>query len=120
MLADALYSHKGALSASLMAVYRVRLARHDLTALELADLVWEMPDGCALWQSVGGPRAWSQETQMLSRVEYGVRHLQWMQQGKKNAKKPKPIEPPDYAASAEAEEVRMSAKGDRWAARQAN
>lgn len=118
MLADALHSHRGALSASLLAEYGIRLARHDFTPLELADLVWELPDGCSLWLSVGGPRSWSQETQMLAMVELRMRELQWMQQGKKNSKRPKALEPPRYAAEREAESQRTSAKADRWQARQ--
>lgn len=101
-----------------MAVYGIRLARHDFTPLELADFVWELPDGCALWQSVGGSRAWSQETQMLALVEFRLRESQWQQGGKRNAKRPKMLEPPAYAAQREVDERRADLKADRWRARQ--
>lgn len=119
MLADALYSHRSALSASLLAEYGIRLSRHDFSPLELADLVWELPDGCPLWQSVGGPRAWSQETQMLSIVEHQIRHLQWMQ-GKRNQKRPKRMEPPKYAFERDREARAAEAKADRWQQRQSS
>lgn len=118
MLAEALHNHRGALSASLMETYGIRLASHGLSLLELADLTHWIPDGSALWRSIGGPRAVSQESELLILVEYQIRHLQWMQQGKRNAKKPKPIELPKYASEIAAEANRSAAKGDRWRARQ--
>ena len=118
MLAEAFRSHRGALSASLMETYGIRLEAHDLSLLELADLTYWIPDGSALWRAVGGPRAVSQEAELLVAVEYQIRHLQWMQQGKRNAKKPKPIELPKYASDVAAEANKSAAKGDRWRARQ--
>ena len=116
MLVEALQFHHAPLSASLLAVYGVRLAATDLSLLELADLTANLPDGCAFWQSVGGPRAWSQETQMLAVIEYDLRILQWQNnQGK--GQKPKPPQPPAYAGEERVADARMRAKSERWKSR---
>lgn len=118
MLLEALAFHRGPLAASLLAVYGIRLETTDLPTLELADLVGALPDGCALWQSIGGPRAWSQETQMLAVIEYDLRILQWQNnQGK--GQRPKPPQPPQYAGEERVEDARMRAKAERWKARHA-
>ncbi|WP_308191520.1 DUF5361 domain-containing protein [Microbacterium sp. KKR3/1] len=87
--------------------------------LELADLVANLPPGCALWKAAGGPLAWTDETHMLARVDYGVRVLAWMktEDGQKGRKAPKPEEPPPAHGEVRAEEKRMNARAEQWARR---
>lgn len=57
---------------------------------------------------------------MLARVDHGIRVLAWMktEDGQKGRKPPKPEEPPLPAGQVRAEEAKMSAKAEAWAARQ--
>lgn len=116
----ALNEHEDALRASLQAVYGIRLSQHDYGVLELADLVTHLPPGCALWRAAGGPLAWSDEVHMLARVDYGVRVLAWMktEDGSKGSNPPKPEEAPTPGNQVKAEEARMNARAEAWAARQ--
>lgn len=109
--------------ASLQAVYGIRLAtvRTQLGALELADLVAFLPDGCALWQSVGGMRAWSAETHLLNLVEFRLRVLDWREtkDGSAGKNQPKLHKPPPLAHEKQAEESKQSTRATAWEARQA-
>ena len=112
--------HPSALRASLQAVYGIRLAHHDLSLLELADLVAHLPPGSALWRAAGGPLAWTDEVHMLARVDHGVRVLAWMktEDGSKGRKPPKPEEPPMPFGQKKAEDARTEQKADAWLLRQ--
>jgi hypothetical protein len=122
MLAYALQQHEGALRASLQAVYGIRLSgvRSQMRALELADLVAYLPDGCPLWQSVGGPRAWSPETHLLNLVEFRLRVLDWRKtnDGKHGHKAPKLHKPPPLAHEKQAEQTKQATRAAAWEARQ--
>lgn len=119
MLTEFLAKHRGPLSASFLAVYHVRFtdALHAWGALEVADLVAHLPAGCALWQSVGGPRAWSDLLHLLMRIELRLRELLWQGGQKKNAPKPEPVEPPPLAGAEEIEQARISEAQRRFNAR---
>lgn len=103
-------------------MYGIRLAAHDYSVLELAELVANLPPGCALWRASGGPLAWSDEMHMLARVEHGVRVLAWMktEDGSKGRKPPQIVEPPLASGEARAEEARMEHKADAWMRRHRN
>lgn len=94
--------------------------REQYGVLELADLVAFLPDGCALWQSVGGPRAWSPETHLLNLVEYRLRILDWRktQDGSKGKNQPKLHKAPPLAHETQAEQSKESARARAWEARQ--
>lgn len=115
MLADGLRSHRSALSASLWATYGVRLSsalEGDLRPQELADLTMELPAGCAFWQSVGGPMAWTAEMHLLAAIEYRLQASNYQGRGAR----PKPFKPPPYSGQVRADEARMAAKAERWKA----
>ena len=114
MLAVALREHRGALSASLLAVYGIRIG--DVPLSELADLTAYLPAGCAFWQSFGGPLAWSEDQHLLARIEFLLRAIQFGLAGGKGTK-PKPMEPPKFAAEQKAQEAADRLKADRWLAR---
>lgn len=119
MLVDGLRSYRSALSASLWATYGLRLSdalAGSVRASELADLTAELPAGCAFWQAVGGPLAWTPEMHLLARIEYAQRVTVWQSSGK--GAKPKPSQPPPYAGQLRADEARMQEKAERWQARQ--
>jgi hypothetical protein len=88
--------------------------------LELADLVGYLPDGCMLWQAVGGNRAWSPETHLLNLIEFRLRVLDWRKtkdaQGNKN--QPKLHKPPVLATEKRVEESKQSTRAAAWEARQ--
>jgi hypothetical protein len=106
----------------LQAEYGIRLAtaKDTYSVTELSDLVAYLSDGCALWQSVGGARAWSPETHMLNIVEYRLRVLDWRKTKDGSAGKNQPSlhKAPPYAHEKEAEEVQLSARAAAWEARQ--
>lgn len=108
--------------ASLQSEYGIRLAsvRDTYSAIELADLVAYLPDGCVLWQAVGGNRAWSPETHLLNLVEFRLRVLDWRQtkdaQGGKN--QPELHKPPALAHEKQTEESKQSTRAAAWEARQ--
>lgn len=116
----ALVEHEGALRASLLAVYGLRLSERGCGVLELADYVAHLPPGCALWRAAGGPLAWTDEVHMLARVDHGVRVLAWMktEDGSKGRKPPKIEEPPSPFGEVKADEARMEQKADAWLLRQ--
>lgn len=111
-LAIALADHRGALRASLMSEYGLRL--DDVTgwpAREVADLVAWLPTGCALWRDMGGAAALSEEARMLRAVEFGLRVLDWrMRQGKGARPKPLPDPPLAHERRAAAEKQRRKAE----------
>lgn len=121
MLAYTLNDHEGALRASLLAEYGVRLSSHGMSVSELGDLVAALPAGCALWQSVGGPMAWSQEMHLLNLIEYRMNVSNWFQtkDGQSGRNQPKPPSYPPYAHEKRADESRQSARAEAWARRQA-
>lgn len=108
--------------ASLQAVYGIRLAtaRTQFGALELADLVAYLPDGCALWLEVGGSRAWSPESHLLNMVEFRLRVLDWRKtkDAKSGVNKPELHKPPPLAGDREAVEAKTSARAAAWEDRQ--
>lgn len=67
-----------------------------MRALDLADLVMWLPAGSALWASVGGPAAISNEVRELRRVSFWLRVLDFRKRGSKG-EKPKPDPDPQYA-----------------------
>lgn len=85
-------------------------------ASDLADLVANLPPGCALWRAIGGPLAWSQETHMLAAIEFRLRVLAWMktQDGAKGRKPPKPIDPPKSVYDARAEDDRLFSRAQAY------
>ncbi|MFZ4894634.1 DUF5361 domain-containing protein [Plantibacter sp. Mn2098] len=79
----------------------------------MTELVAWLPPGCALWRSVGGPLAWSEETHQLNIIEFRLRVLDWRRtpDGEKGKNQPKPPVPPPYAGDVRA--------GDEHAEKQA-
>lgn len=119
-LSDAYSHHGAALRASLRAEYQIIDMRKE-GVLALAELVEWLPRGCALWRSVGGPLAWSEEVAVMHGVEFRVRELAWMQSkdGSKNKNRPKPPAPPKYAHEAAQDHQKQSRKGEAFRRRQA-
>jgi len=115
MLAD----HRSALRASLRAEYQLDLDRHDLTPTELADLAVWLPSGSAVWRSMGGPAAWSQETAMLVNLEQTVRAFNWMftEDGKHRRNYPEPLEPPKFYQDEKAEQLRLERRIEKFKVR---
>lgn len=103
-----------------MAVYGIRLSHHGLSLRELCDYVAELPAGCALWQAVGGPMAWSEQVYLLHWVDYRLRVADWRQtkDGQANRNQPKAPTPPPYAFEKRVEESRQSARAQAWEQRQ--
>lgn len=97
------------------------MSRHDLGLIELCDYVGNLPAGCAMWQSIGGPMAWSEQMHLLNLIEYRVRVADWRQtqDGQKNRNQPKLQTPPPYAHEKRAEQTRQSARAAAWERRQA-
>jgi len=121
IVAEALHSHKGALLASFRAEYHLPIVGHGLTLTEFADMVAWLPPGCALWRSIGGAMAWSEETHMLNMVEFRLRVLYWVQtkDGEKGANQPTPTKVPPYVHEKESEAVKTDARAEAWRRRQA-
>lgn len=115
MLAETYTRHAGALRASIRAEYHA--TPRDFGVLELADLVAWLPPGCALWRSVGGPLAWSEETHLLNLVEHRLRVLAWLKtkDAKAGKNRPKPLDAPKYAGdkSRVADEMERKAAAHR-------
>ena len=117
-LAVALAHHRGALRASLMAEYQLRLDEaRSWPAQELAALVAWLPPGAALWRDMGGPASLSEEVRMLRAVEFGLRVLDWrMRQGK--GARPKPLPDPPYAHERREQQQKQRRKADSFMRRQ--
>ncbi|MFB7798931.1 hypothetical protein [Isoptericola sp. NPDC056134] len=95
----------------------------DITPTELADLVVNLPPGCALWRATGGPMAWTDETHVLVGLLHRLDVLAWqntaVMQRKPRGKAPKPIEPPPFAHEQAVTEQRAASKRDRYLERRA-
>ena len=120
LLAEALHQHRGALLASFRAEYKLPIVGHGLSLSDFADLVAWLPRGCQLWKSMGGPSAWSDETEMLSMAEFNLRVAAWRQtaDGQAGRNRPEPIKPPPYAHEARAESDAALGRAEAWRRRQ--
>jgi len=89
----------------LLAEYGLHLNHPGIGLLELADLVGNLPPGCALWRATGGDQAWSLEAHLLAVIEWRLQLLAWMQtkDGQEGRNQPEPIQPPHPAAASMAE-----------------
>jgi len=119
MLVTALHHHEGALRASLLAAYGLRLVDARTWPMrEVADLVAWLPAGCALWVDFGGPAALSEVVHAIRALDFSVRVLDYHE---REGKGPKPKEPqnPPYATERRAENTKMSRKADAWRRREA-
>lgn len=76
---------------------------------EASDLAAYLPPGSAVWRAEGGPMAWTDETHMLSAVEYNTHILYWMKtkDGSKGNKPPTPHQPPKSKSQEAADEARV-------------
>lgn len=76
---------------------------------EASDLAAYLPPGSAVWRSEGGEMAWTDETHMLSAVEYNTHILYWMKtkDGSKGNKPPTPNRPPKSKSQEAADEARV-------------
>lgn len=114
LLAVALTYHEGALRASLMSEYGLRLAEvRSRPATEVADLVAWLPAGCAFWQDVGGPPSITQEVRELRRIDYRLQVLDYRERGSKGPK-PKPEPEPQWAEDRRAKQAAMDRKAARF------
>ncbi len=88
--------------------------------LELADYVGGLPAGCALWRSIGGPLAWSEQMHMLNLIDYRLAIANWFQteDAKRKKNRPKLQTPPPFAHEKRAEQSRESARATAWEQRQ--
>lgn len=119
LLATALSHHEGALRASLMAEYGLRLSEaRTWPAREVADLVEWLPAGCAFWQDVGGPASISMESRELRHATFWLRVLDYRERESKG-EKPKPAPEPQWAHERRAEVDTMSRKAQAYMRRQA-
>lgn len=100
MLAEGLRAHRESLSASLLAEYGVDLERPQFGPWRLAELVANLPAGCAFWRSYGGPLAWTLEAHLLAAVEFRLKALEFQGAGQKGPK-PKALQHPPFASEAE-------------------
>lgn len=84
--------------------------------IELADLVANLPAGCALWRATGGPMAWSLEMHMLVRIEFGVRQHAWLdsKDGQDGKNRPTPIEPPKSVHEKRVEDAALSRRAQAY------
>lgn len=121
MLAGALWEHEGALRASLRSEYQMDLRRPGVGLLDLADLVVNLPPGCALWRATGGPRAWSEEMHLMNAILHRLDIMTWqhtgMMQQKPRGKAPEPISPPPFKGQEDAKTAVIENKRARREAR---
>ncbi|GAA4774657.1 hypothetical protein [Microbacterium gilvum] len=112
MLALALHYHEGALRASLMEVYGLRLA--DMRDMfELSDLVQWLPAGCAFWRSFGGPAAVTEQTRAIQMLDYSVRVADYHARHGKG-KKPKPPQDPPFAHEKRAQQEKFARQAETF------
>lgn len=83
---------------------------------DLADLVANLPPGCALWRATGGPQAWSDEMHALVAVKHGLDVLAWQktENGAKGKNPPTPYDPPKSAAEVQAEEAKIVSRAEAY------
>lgn len=117
----AISEHPAALRASMVQVYGIRLGTDEMHLLELCDLVAHLPPGCAFWEAVGGPMAWTAEAHLLNRIEWRLQVLDWRNTsaGQKGQNPPKLPPPPPYAHEKQAVHASQSARAAAWERRQA-
>lgn len=77
---------------------------------ELGDLVAWLPAGCALWQSMGGPAAFTQETHALREANYTLRVMDWRTHGKGNFPKPQADVPAWHEKTRKAQDTNRRAE----------
>lgn len=87
-----------------------------MSVADLADLTLWLPPGCALWQSVGGPMAWSIDQRLLNTIEYRLHVLDWRQA---KGQKPKLAADPPYAHERAEQDATIRRKADAYLRRQA-
>jgi hypothetical protein len=107
---------EGPLRASLRAEYAVDLRDPGMTLLDLADLVANLPPGCALYRATGGDMAWSTEVHMLAAVEFRLRVLAWQktEDGSRGRNRPEPTKAPPSVHEKQAEQKRLSARAQAY------
>jgi hypothetical protein len=87
-----------------------------MSMADLADLTLWLPLGCALWISVGGPRALSSDQRLLSEIDFRLRVLDYR---KTKGTKPVPRADPPYAHERAAKVDTIRRKADAYLRRQA-
>jgi hypothetical protein len=124
VLAGALWEYEGALRASLRAEYGIDLRDPGVNLLDLADLVENLPPGCALWRATGGPLAWSEEVHFLTALLHRLDVITWQNTGMMHAKPkgnaPDPVSPPPARGEVDAKAAVIENKRARREARRAN
>lgn len=83
----------------------------------MADLVENLPPGCALWRATGGPMSWTQDMHLLAAVKHGLDVLAWQNAHGKKSDYPKLIPYPEYEGEGRAKEAVMDKKRARRMAR---
>lgn len=88
--------------------------------MDLADLVDNIPTGSPLWISVGGPRAWSEQTAITVMLELRLRELAWMQSedGRRGRNRPERMAYPKSWFESAAEEAVVTRRAEKFLARQ--
>jgi hypothetical protein len=123
LLAAVWTDHQAALRASLRAEYSgltLAEARATMTPRELGELVMYLPNGCSLWQSVGGSKAWSDEVLALKELEHRLRIIAWQrtEDGQKQRNFPELQTPPPYAYEAKIEEQVTQRRAQKYLRRE--
>lgn len=120
LLAEALHNHRGALLASFRTEYQMPIVGHGLSLTDFSDLVAWLPRGCQLWKSMGGPLAWTDETEMLALAEYHLRVAAWRQtaNGQSGRNAPKPLQHPPFAHEARIDSDAALSRAEAWRRRQ--
>lgn len=116
---------ESALRASLQAEYGIRLLRHgggrtepERSPFEVADLIVNLPGGCALWVATGGPAALTTTDHLLREAIFHLDVLDWHAHDPKG-QQPRRIPLPKPASETQTEKLHHSAKAEKWAAKQA-
>jgi hypothetical protein len=123
---SALRTDEGALRASFQAEYSgLRLLPHGngrtdpaRTPEEVADLVVNLPPGCALWRVMGGNLALTYEAQLLREVEFRLNVLDWRLLGSKG-RAPTRLDLPPAKGEVVEQNGRDDAKAEAHARREA-
>lgn len=102
-----------------MKEYGLRLSDvREWPAGEVADLVVWVPAGGAIWRSIGGPPAITDETRWAQENAHRLEVLDWRIGRRQKGKKPEPIKPPIYAHEKRKTESKASKKAERFLRRQ--